>query len=200
MDDLERTSESPALSTAKPQIARMQMLDAEGAVRLAESFSGTRIHEGDAASALAACREDASRGVRAGAILRASDLTSAREAMRKVAQSRLGVVVHAMGGHGGEELAALGDVGWGVLVAASPEDSLDLSLVARRAAEDCSVPFVVVHALGHAEPASGRAFAMVAVPHDRACEQFVGAASRLKPHTDPAHPSLAPLGDRAFAD
>ncbi|HEY8078219.1 MAG TPA: hypothetical protein VIF62_29025, partial [Labilithrix sp.] len=65
---------------------------------------------------------------------------------------------------------------------------------------DCSVPFVVVHALGHAEPASGRAFAMVAVPHARACEQFVGAASRLEPSTHPAHPSLAPLGDRAFAD
>src|SRR4029450_3349180 len=101
--------------------------------------------------------------------------------------------------HGGEEPAALTDVGWGVLCASGPEDSFDLALIARRAAEDAGVPFVVVHAHGHASPGAGRAHAMVALPHEKACQAFVGPATRLKPRQDPAHPSFAPIGDRAFA-
>jgi pyruvate-ferredoxin/flavodoxin oxidoreductase len=199
MDDLERTSESPALSTAKPHIARMQMLDAEGAVRLAESIAKTKVEVGDDERAvLAACHDAAERGERSCAIVRITALAASREPMRRVAQNRLGIVVHALSGHGGEDLSALVDLGWGVLCASNPEDSFDLTLVARRAAEDCGVPFVVVHALGDRE-AAGRAFAMVAVPHEKSCEAFLGA-SRLVPRHDPAHPSLAPLGDRAFGE
>jgi pyruvate-ferredoxin/flavodoxin oxidoreductase len=41
---------------------------------------------------------------------------------------------------------------------------------------------------------------MVALPLEHACQAFVGPSSRLRPLHDPAHPSLAPLGDRAFAE
>lgn len=41
---------------------------------------------------------------------------------------------------------------------------------------------------------------MVALPQDKACQAFVGPASQMKAQNDPAHPSLAPIGDRAFAE
>src|SRR5262249_25168055 len=108
MDDLERTSESPALSTAKPHIARMQMLDAEDAVRLAEASAKTKVEDGDDERAvLAACHDAAERGERSCAIVRIAALAASREPMRRVAQSRLGIVVHALSGHGGEDLSAL---------------------------------------------------------------------------------------------
>ena len=133
-------------------------------------------------------------------LARAEALAAAREPMRRIAQARLAVVAHAISGHGGEELAALSDLGWGVLCASGPEDSFDLALIARRAAEDCGVPFVVVHSHGHVGPGAGRAHAMIALPQDKACKAFVGPASRMKALHDPAHPSLAPIGDRAFAE
>lgn len=204
-DELERTAESPAASSVRPQQARMELSDAATAIALAEGAIGVKIH-GDAsqtASAeplLDAAREAAEKGERVSVLARAASLASARDAMRKIAQARLAVVAHAVSGHGGEELAALTDVGWGVLCAAGPEDSFDLSLIARRAAEDAGVPFVVVHAHGHADPGAGRVHAMVALPHDKACQAFVGPAARLKSRNDPSHPSLAPIGDRAFAE
>ena len=107
---------------------------------------------GSAEALLAACREAASKGERVAVLARAEALAAARDAMRRIAQARLAVVAHAISGHGGEELAALTDLGWGVLCASGPEDSFDLALIARRAAEDCGVPFVVVHAHGHVGP------------------------------------------------
>jgi pyruvate-ferredoxin/flavodoxin oxidoreductase len=183
----------------------MEMSDAAAAITMAEAAIGSRVH-GDAShvasaeSLLTTAREAAEKGERVAVVARAESFASAREAMRRIAQARLAMVAHAISGHGGEELAALTDVGWGVLTASGPEDSFDLTLIARRAAEDAGVPFVVVHAHGHASPDAGRAHAMVALPLDKACQAFVGPASRLKPRHDPAHPSLAPIGDRAFAE
>lgn len=205
-DDLERTAESPALSSVRPHAARMEMLDASAAIALAEAASGSRIH-GDAKTTgsvdaiLAAAREGVEKGERVAVVARAEALASSRDAMKKIAQARLAMVAHAVSGHGGEELAALVDIGWGVLCASAPEDSFDLTLVARRAAEDAGVPFVVVHALGHASAGAGRAVAMVALPQEKACQSFVGSASsRLKPRHDPGHPSRASIGERAFAE
>jgi len=204
-EELERASESPAASSVRPNAARMEMLDAAAAVRLAEAAAGAHVH-GDAAHAtsadalFAAAREAAEKGERVAVVARGEALTASRDAMRKIAQARLSLVAHSISGHGGEELAALSDIGWSVLCASGPEDSFDLALIARRASEDAGVPFVVVHALGHGAPGIGRAVAMVALPQDSACQAFVGAASRLRPRHDPGHPSLAPIGDRAFAE
>ena len=181
------------------------MSDAAAAITMAEAAIASRVHgeashAASAESLLAAAREAAEKGERVAVVARAESFASAREAMRRIAQARLAMVAHAIAGHGGEELAALTDIGWGVLCASGPEDSFDLTLIARRAAEDAGVPFVVVHAHGHASAGAGRAHAMVALPLDKACQAFVGPASRLKPRHDPAHPSLAAIGDRAFAE
>lgn len=183
----------------------MELADAAAAVALAERAVGSRVH-GDASTTASAetllttARLAAEKGERVAIVARAEALAAAREAMRRIAQARLAVVAHAISGHGGEELAALTDVGWGVLCASGPEDSFDLALIARRAAEDAGVPFLVVHAHGHTDPGPGRAHAMVALPQERACRAFVGPASRMKARNDPSHPSLAPIGDRAFAE
>lgn len=204
-EELERTAESPAASSVRPQQARMELSDASAAIGLAEGTIGSTIHGSashvtSAEPLFAAAREAAEKGERVAVVARASSLASARDAMRRIAAARLAVVAHAISGHGGEELAALTDVGWGVLCASGPEDSFDLSLIARRAAEDAGVPFVVVHAHGHADPGAGRVHAMVSLPQEKACQAFVGPASRMKARHDPAHPSLAPIGDRAFAE
>ena len=194
-DDLERTGESPAAS-GRPAFSRMTMLDASSAVRLAENAVGSRVHDGgDAHASLVAAEKEAENGVRAAVVADIGALVAARAAMRHIAHARLAMVAHALAGHAHEDLAALLDLGWGVLVASGPEDSFDLALVARRAAEDASVPFVVVHALAHPSGAGGRALAVVALPYERALQSFVGPASRVKPKTEAKGP-----GGRAFLD
>lgn len=197
-DELERTASSPVLSSARPSVARLDTIDPARAIALAEQLVQSRVLEG--AAALDEAFEAASRGERVAVRAPSSELAARRAVLRKIAQARLGLVAHAIASHGSEDLGALTDVGWGVLVASGPEDSLDLTLVARRAAEDSGVPFVVVHALGRVDGPAGRAVATVGVPHESAVHAFVGATSRLKPRTDPAHPSLAPASDRAFAE
>jgi len=183
----------------------MEMLDAAKAITLAEAAVGSRVlgdaaHPGTADALLVQARNAVEKGERVAVIARADAFAASRDAARRIAQARLAVVAHAISGHGGEELAALADLGWGVLCAAGPEDSFDLTLIARRAAEDAGIPFLVVHALGHEGPGAGRAVAMVALPHEKACKAFIGPTSRLRPRHDPAHPSLTPVGDRALAE
>ena len=214
VDELERTGESPADSSVssrgpRPGQARMEMSDAAASIAVAEKTIGSRVlgNAGDpngsrssAEPLLTEAREAAEKGERVAVVARAEALAASRDALRRIAQARLAVVAHAVSGHGGEELGALSDVGWGVLCASGPEDSFDLALIARRAAEDSGVPFIVVHAQSHAELGTGRAHAMVSVPEPSACQAFVGPASRMKPRNDPSHPSLSPLGDRSFAE
>lgn len=197
-DDLERTAESPAVSSGRPPIARLETIDVSRAIAIAEGLASTRILEG--ASALDEALEAASNGERIAVVAPCSDLSTQRPALRRIAQARLGLVVHALASHGNEDLGAFVDIGWGVLCASGPEDSLDLSLVARRAAEDSGVPFIVVHALARVDGAAGRAVAAVGIPHEKAVHTFASGKSRLKQRTDPAHPSMAPDTDRAFAD
>lgn len=181
------------------------MLDAREAIARAEAAAGTRVLEGPSEDAavdglLVSAREGAERGERVAVIARASSLASSREVMRSIARGRLAVVAHATSASGHEDLGGLLDLGWGVLVASGPEDSYDLTLVARRAAEDSGVPFVVVHALSSRSAPVGRMVAMVTTPPAREVQAFVGPASRLRPVHDPAHPSLAPVSDRGFGD
>ncbi|MBX3205905.1 MAG: hypothetical protein KF764_12600 [Labilithrix sp.] len=202
-DDLERTAESSAVSSARPATpARLELLDVAGAVAAAEKAAGSRVlgdatENGDLAHAIVEACSLADKNERAALIAPAERLASLRDSMRRAANARLGIVAHAIAGHGAEELAALTDLGWGVLSAAGPEDSFDLTLVARRAAEDSGVPFIVVHGLGRAQHPAGRAAAMVGVPEDRAVQAFVGPAARARSKADGARASA---GDRAFAE
>ncbi len=181
------------------------MLDVLEAIQRAESAAGTRViggaaHDGEAAALLGTAREAAERGERVAVIVPASSLGSARETMRAAAQGRLSLVAHATSGNGHDDVAGLLDLGWGVLVAAGPEDSFDLALVARRASEDSGVPFVVVHALSSPSATVGRMVATVTLPTTRDVQAFVGPPSRVRPRHDPAHPSLAPVSDRGFGE
>ena len=194
-DELEHTSESHTLSVRGAIPARLEMLDVRGALLLAEKAAGSRVIEGDALrEGIVEAATLAGKGERVALLAPAEHFASSRDALRRVAASRLGFVAHAIAGHGAEDLAALTDLGWGVLSAAGPEDSFDLALVARRASEDCGVPFLVVHGLGRAEHASGRAVAMVGIPHDSRLQGFIGAAPR--PRAD----VRGTLGDRAYLE
>lgn len=139
--------------------------------------------------------EAAAAGERVALVASASTLAAARAELADIASRRLGAVVHAVARVAADAVPLL-DLGWGVLVAASVEESLDLTLVARRAAEDSGTPFLVVHERGtvrHTEP--------LAALTTELAEAFVGApASRLRKVSDPAHPVHASVAERAFAE
>lgn len=203
-DDLDRTAESPTLSS-RAEKPRLTVVDAASAIALAEVATGARVfgepdHAAAADELLAACRDAAERGERVAAVARIEAFGASRASMRRIAQARVGFVAHALASHGAEELGALADLGWGLLCASGPEDSFDLALIARRAAEDAGVPFLVVHGLGVAGGAAGRAVMMAALPQERSCQAFVGAQSRLRPRHDEGHPALVRASDRTFGE
>lgn len=132
----------------------------------------------DVEAALHSARDDHAVGKRAAVVADARGLVGARETLEVLVKAKVGLVVHAVGagGSAAREAFALADLGVGVLFAAGPEDALDLTLVARRAAEDAGTPIVVVHEL----PAS-HAVETVKVPSDAAIADYAGAPSqRLK--------------------
>jgi pyruvate ferredoxin oxidoreductase alpha subunit len=188
-DDLERTAESVALSSARGTLPmRYELVDVAGAIRLAETIVGSRVSEDGLTEAF----EIAEKGERSAVVMPTEHVAAQREKLRRIASARVPLVVHVLAGHGAEDLASIADVGWGVLSAAGPADAFDLALIARRASEDASVPFMVVHALARAEGAAGRAIAMIPIPQDRALHGFVGSP---RPRSD-----RAASGDRAFAE
>ncbi|MDB4998153.1 MAG: Pyruvate flavodoxin/ferredoxin oxidoreductase domain protein [Myxococcaceae bacterium] len=137
----------------------------------------------------------AAEGARITIVANAAMLGTARRQLASMATRRLSVVVHAIT-EGHADAIALADLGWGVLFAAGAEESFDMSLLARRAAEDSGTPFIVVHehsAVRQREPV---------LPLDRElCEVFVGPAStRLRKVSDPAHPVHANVTERVFAE
>jgi pyruvate-ferredoxin/flavodoxin oxidoreductase len=116
----------------------------------------------DVPALLARCLQAAGDGERVAVVARATDLASARAELARIAARRLGVVVHCIvePGHRGDPPSlsgltpalSLGDLPWGMLVAAGVAEAADLALVARRAAEDSGCPFFVLHQHGHAHP------------------------------------------------
>jgi hypothetical protein len=137
-------------------------------------------------------------GQRATLIATARDLTSVRDFLLAIRARRIGTVVHAIAGNGSNpgDALALGELGWGVLFSAGVEEALDLSLVARRAAEDSGTPFFVVHERGAA-----RHVEAVVSPSRELVEVFVGSPrSRIRPVSDPAHPVHVHVSERAFAE
>jgi pyruvate-ferredoxin/flavodoxin oxidoreductase len=202
-DELDRTADPHGGSSVIPTSpTRLEMLDVVSAIAMAERATGSRVFgdplaKNDVTRAFEGAAAAAEKGERAAIIAPAEQLAAMREAMRRVAASRLGIVAHAVAGHGAEDLPALCDLGWAVLFASGPEDSFDLTLVARRAAEDSAVPFIVVHGLGRVTHASGRAVAMVAVPTERAIQAFVGLA---RPRLDTTRQTRRPPSPRVLAD
>lgn len=106
---------------------------------------GKPIHvdAGAGASAVAKAIEHAEAGERVAVVAGTGALLGSPTALANARERGIPLVVHAMAD--ALEASALLDLGWGVLTAAGAADSLDLSLVARRAAEDSRTPFFVVH-------------------------------------------------------
>lgn len=135
-------------------------------------------------------------GKRASLVATARDLVGARDTLRSICTRRIGTVVHAITETGIADALALADLGWGVLFAAGVEEALDLTLTARRAAEDCGTPFFVVHERGPAHHVES-----VAPPSRELVDVFVGAPSgRVRPVSDAAHPGHVHVADRIFAE
>lgn len=192
---LEPTSSSGAIdgaldrtpaSTPDPGV-RVQALDVASAIAAAE-HAACAPPRGDHASTTGArllgCIDATLAGERASLVVSATELASAREAMHRAASRRVGTVVHALAGHGGEELTAFLDVGWGVLVSSGPEHAHALALVARRAAEASGIPVIVVHPLADARSHAGLVTAMSEVLLEEQARAYVGAP-RPGPSTTP---------------
>jgi pyruvate-ferredoxin/flavodoxin oxidoreductase len=135
---------------------REVVLQAESAVSTAVFSTGPA--SGDrhtvvatGAEAVLAAAAHAHEGRRAAAALRPSELLASLEALHAVARSRAPIVVHVLGAPAGagtlrpgrDELSPALDCGAGVICTWSAQDSLDLTLAARRAAEDSETPFVI---------------------------------------------------------
>ena len=137
-----------------------------------------------------------SRGERVGLLASARELLTVREALAAIAARRLATVFHALEPVGGDAAHALAELGWALLYAADVAESVDLTLVARRAAEDSGTPVLGVQD----PPRAGRH--QVAVPLERPqIAGFVGPAdARMRAESDPSHPSHAEVDPRALAD
>ena len=134
---------------AAPEDLRDVVLQAERAVSSAIFSTG-------GGEALLAAAAAAREGKRAAAIVAPGELLGAIDALHAVARARAPIVVHVVHDSaearppgegpapGRDELAPALDTGAGVLVAWSAQESIDLALAARRAAEDAETPFVVV--------------------------------------------------------
>jgi pyruvate/2-oxoacid:ferredoxin oxidoreductase alpha subunit len=139
----------------------------------------------------------AAAGTRVALISPARALLSSRERLGDIARRRLGTVVHLVVERSVADALAFADLGWGMLFASSLEDSFDLALVARRAAEDCGTPFFVVHE-AHAQV---RHVESVGISSAELARVFVGPAEgRLRSEKDAAHPAHAAIGERAFLE
>ena len=159
-------------------VARAWAKDALGAIALAEGAICDRVvsalgHELPVAStnafggrvdvqtaepsaieaAIDACADLCAKGQRVALIATARVFCAARKSLESIRASRLGLVMHAL--VDGEADACPRGPGVGVLFASSVEESLDLSLIARRAGT--WAPFFVVHErtrVRHKEPLS----------------------------------------------
>lgn len=172
------------------------VLQAEGAVSstifTTGGAAGDRTQRvATAAEALLAAAAVAQQGQRAAAVLGPSELLGALDALHRVARGRAPIVVHVVGDLDGaaglrpgrDEIAPALDVGAGVLVAWSAQDSVDLTLAARRAAEDGETPFLIV---------SDGGGPVMSLPGTGLVERFLGAGAR---HPAGARPAVGPGAD-----
>jgi pyruvate ferredoxin oxidoreductase alpha subunit len=135
---------------------REAVLQAESAVSVAifsTSVAGGERHVRveSAGEAIRAAAAAAHEGKRAAAVLAPNELLGAIDALHAVARGRAPIVVHVVGGPSGDgvapgrdELAPALDTGAGVIVTWSAQESIDLTLAVRRAAEDAETPFLLV--------------------------------------------------------
>jgi pyruvate-ferredoxin/flavodoxin oxidoreductase len=141
-------------------------------------------------------KDAAEQGFRVTVIGTAANVLAARRTLRALVVSRLAVVVHVIADAAAMRGAVYGlmDTGLGLLFSSGPQDSFDLTLIARRAAEDAGIPFFIVH-----EQGAYAAFESVSAANVAELETYVGAArARLVKVSDPTHPIFVDATERAF--
>jgi pyruvate-ferredoxin/flavodoxin oxidoreductase len=141
-------------------------------------------------------KDAAEQGFRVTLIGTAAHALASRRSLRALVVERLGVVVHVVADAGAMRGAVYGlmDTGFGLLFSAGPQDSFDLTLIARRAAEDAGIPFIIVH-----EQGAYAAFEAVSSSNVAELETYVGAArARLVKVSDPQHPVFVQATERQF--
>src|SRR4051794_263481 len=99
-DELERPAESSALSARARGATRMMLLDAAGAIRAAEKATGSRVIDLTPGEDFPRTFADAvstaeQKNERLALVGPAVGFASTREAMRRAADARIGIVVHA---------------------------------------------------------------------------------------------------------
>jgi pyruvate-ferredoxin/flavodoxin oxidoreductase len=153
-------------------------------------------HDTDATALVTRAAERAAAGERVAVVADARALVAAKGALESIAQGRLALVVHALSSSDTGDVHALADLGFAVLFSSCVADSMDLTLIARRASEDSGTPFLVVHErarVRHTEP--------VVAPTPELCEAYLGATSqRMKKRADPGHPAHANVSERVFSE
>lgn len=140
-----------AVAIAEGAVARRVLVAVDGVEPPAENAFGERVvveRGKDVGALVRRCAEVASGGERVALVAGAAGLTAARNELAGVSALRLGIVVHCVEEDDAASDAtalSLGDLPWGVLLAVGAAESLNLALVARRAAEDSGCPFLVIH-------------------------------------------------------
>jgi pyruvate-ferredoxin/flavodoxin oxidoreductase len=181
-----------AVAIAEGAVAQRVLVAVDGFEPPAENAFGERVvveRGKDVAALVRRCAEVASGGERVALVAGAAGLNAARNELAGVSALRLGIVVHCVE----EDDAApdvtalsLGDLPWGVLLAVGAAESLDLALVARRAAEDSGCPFLVIH-----EKSCRRRQELLVAPTRELGEAFLGG---------PRPPATREGSPRAVAD
>lgn len=181
-----------AIALAEGAVTRRLLLAVDGVEPPTHNALGQPVVVGrgqDVHGLLRDAEKAASGGERVALVAGARALAAARHELARIASRRLPLVVHCVEPAEGEtdrhdESAAasamsLSELPWATLVAVGAGESLDLALVARRAAEDSGCPFLVVH------ERSGRTKPEVLVaPGRELVESFLGEAAPGAPEGD----------------
>jgi len=191
------------MAAAAPDDPREVVLQAESAVSSAifsTAAPGNHRQQqvASGSAALLAAAEAAHQGHRTAAVLSPGELLGALSALQTVARGGAPIVVHVVGApaHDGgwalgrEEIAPALDAGAGVLVTWSAQESVDLTLAARRAAEDAEVPFVLV---------TDGAGPVMALPGSGLITKFLGASRPARPPREAASAVQSKRAERSFA-
>jgi len=172
-----------AIAIAEGAVAQRVLVAVDGLEMPATNVFGERVvveRGKDVAALVRRCAELAAGGERVAVVAGAAGLAAARHELAQVSARRAGVVVHCVDeadDAGAPSALSLGDLPWGVLVAVGVAESMDLTLVARRAAEDSGCPFLVVHQESHR-----RRPEVLALPTRELADAFLGGA---RPHATP---------------
>jgi len=161
-------------------IARTEAAARATSISTEAAAGGANERAASAELAVRAATRLAEEGRRASALLTPRELMGALESIHAAARARAPMVVHVIGGASGpslgrDELAPALELGAGVLVAWSAQDSMDLALAARRAAEDSETPWIVF------SDASGASASSIHVPDTTLAAHLLGDASSSGP-------------------